>query len=95
MQKRKVRLADYRERRLEAAGLDIEMDDGQVFTIPPAELWPDDFPTDGTLVDRVRSILGERYDAFIAAGGTATVANAMWADRESLDLGEPQASPPS
>lgn len=92
----KVRLSEWRERREAAGALDIETDDGQVFRIPPPELWPDAVYEAEGVVDRVRLILGEdTWAQAQAAGLSATALNAIWADRENLTLGEQQASPPS
>lgn len=93
--KKTVRLSDFRERKM-AEAIEMVTDDDQTFLIPPLDLWPDEVDAAMPLVDRCRLILGaDDWDRFVAAGGTATIMNAVWRDRESLDLGEAPASPPS
>lgn len=63
--------AKYADQRLE-----LEMRDGSVFTIDPPQLWPDDVITlsrDNDLIALAKVILGgvDKYDQFVAAGGTA------------------------
>lgn len=90
---KKVRLSEYRERRLAEDGLEVEFEGGSV-VIPPADLWPEEvLALSGD--DLIKALVGDQWEAFAADGGTAAMLNKMWAEREKLDLGEPQASPPS
>lgn len=93
----KYKLSDVvAEVRDEHPPIEIETDDGRVFTIPPIELWPDGvLEAEGRPLQQARSLLGEDYDAFTAAGGSAAlvmhVVKAHLKDR-GVDLGESAAS---
>ena len=70
----RVKLADYKERKDREGRIEIETDDGQVFTVPPPELWPDEFTKARKDMDpetQVRQLLGdEATERYQAAGGT-------------------------
>lgn len=90
---KKVRLSEFRERRLAEDGLEVEFKGGSV-VIPPPDLWSEDVQAlNGD--DLIKALVGDQWEAFTADGGTAALLNRMWADRETIDLGEAQASPPS
>lgn len=88
----KVKLADFKERKAEEGAIDVEAEDGQVFRIPPPELWPDEvgeLARTGDLVALAVAVLGgeDRFEAFKAAGGTATLLNAIVGDVHGDSLG--------
>jgi hypothetical protein len=95
MARRRFVLSEWKKEREEAGAIDIEVDSGEVFTIPPAELWPDSVRLATNDVEYAVAILGgqERYDAFLAGGGNAAMLNAMFA--EANDGASPGESPAS
>lgn len=67
---RRIVLEDHKQK-LAERGIDIETSNGTTFHIDPPQLWPDNI--DGLdELDTAKTILGgpERYDEFIAAGGS-------------------------
>lgn len=86
MGRKRYRLSEVvAEVREEHPPIEIETDDGQVFEVPPPELWPDEVVELATTrpVDSARLVMGERYDQFIAAGGSAGLLSVI-VQRESL-----------
>jgi hypothetical protein len=64
----------------------IKADDVEI-TVPPAILWPDEV----FIVDDVagaKILLGDNYDAFVAAGGTAPLLFSILAEANGADLPE-------
>lgn len=94
----KVKLSDFRERKELEGAIDIETDDGQTFRVPPPEVWPDDVQKfvkgeEKDIVGLSKAILGnDRYAAFCAAGGSAALLNAIFAEYHGADVGESPAS---
>lgn len=87
----KVKLSDFKERKEIEGAIDVEMDDGQVFRFPPPELWPDEFTRtrkDMAPEEQARALLGEQFDAFIAAGGTIMLALSIVGDHHGASAGE-------
>lgn len=88
----RVKLSDFRERKELEGAIDVETDDGQVFRIPPPELWPDDvlpLAQAKDIVGMARRILGdESYDKFTAAGGSAGILNAIFVEHHGTAAGE-------
>lgn len=75
--------------------IDIEMDDGQVFSVPPAELWSDEALnlTSDDPVAAASALLGAKaYGEFVAAGGSAALMFAIIAKEAGVDVGESPAS---
>lgn len=90
---KRIRLPEWEAERLEAGGVEIETADGQVFVIPPPELWSDEVQTSKGIMGNARAFLGDRYEAFVAAGGSAAVVNAIVTEMlRGGDVGEPPAS---
>lgn len=95
---RRVRLADYIERRKAAEGIAVELPDGTDVTIPPSELWPDEAFAALDANDMARAvelILGDGHARFVAAGGTWRILNGIVREQQGLDVGESEASSPS
>lgn len=93
--RRSVILEDYKGLKRDEGAIDITTADGQVFTIDPPELWPDEsgeLAKANDIVAVSRALLGDCYDAFIEAGGTATLIMAIIKDEHGLDAGESPAS---
>ena len=90
-------IRDYRESKASQA-IEIEGDDGQVFTVPAPELWPDsvlEHAQAGDEVGAAKALLGDDYDAFTKAGGTLLMlADLVFAD-QGATVGESGASPSS
>lgn len=87
----RLKLSDFKERKELEGAVDVEMDDGQVFRIPPPELWPDAVGKvgDGDIEEVGRLILGaETFDSFVAAGGTGMLLQAIVDDHHGAKPGE-------
>lgn len=89
----KVKLSDFKERKELEGAIDVETDDGQVFRIPPPEVWPDEV-NDITKGDRdavrmAQVILGaDQYEKFCAAGGNAAMLHGIFAEVHGASPGE-------
>lgn len=82
----KVNLAEFVERKEAEGAIDIEAG-GETFRIPPAELWPDEFPRG--IVAQAKAIMGEeRFAAFKKAGGSATLLDAIIKETHGADAGK-------
>lgn len=74
MAKRRIVLKDYIAS-LEEQGTEVEHE-GQVFVIPPPQLWPDEVNGTVGVVGQAKAIMGEeQYARLVAAGGTARMVN--------------------
>lgn len=75
--RKRYRLAEVvQEVRDSSPGIEVEADDGQVFQIPPPELWPDEAIelSDKDPVGAARAVLGPKeYERWRAAGGSAAL----------------------
>lgn len=89
---RRVKLGDFKQQRIEAAGVELELDDGTVLVIPPPDLWPDDLFKSKTDEDYIRGIMGDQADAFVAGGGTARIINSLMIEKAHLSVPESGAS---
>lgn len=70
---RRVVLKDHLAK-IEERSIDIETADGQVFTIPPPQLWPDAVDDAVGEVATAKVIMGaKQYAEFVKAGGNARV----------------------
>lgn len=95
----RVKLSDFKERKGVEGRIDVELDDGSVFTIPAPELWPEDFYRtrakldDADLEQTARLIVGDaEYDRFVAGGGTAVLFHALLNEEHGATAGGSQAS---
>lgn len=72
----------------------INLPDGKTIHVPPAQLWSDEAVEagDGDPVRFAKEVLGEDYQAYHDAGGTAMILNAILADANGADTGESAAS---
>lgn len=88
----RIKLSDYKESKANEGRIEIEADDGTVFVIPPAVLWPDDAADRyrlGDIVGCARVIMGEEeYEAFKAAGGSAGIVGALVGEEYGANPGE-------
>lgn len=94
-ERRKIVLVEYREKKLDEAGLDVELPDSTTVTIPPPELWPDaaiKAIAENDIPAAVEAALGDDHEAFIAAGGTAALVMSMVGDVFGGNPGESKAS---
>ncbi len=85
------------EKREQHPDIEIEGDNGEVFRIPPPELWPDavhEAASRNQLIPLATALLGgaEQYAAFRAAGGSASLLNAIVAEHTGASTGESTAS---
>ena len=85
------------EIRAEHPDIEIETDDGQVFVVPPAQLWSDEqikqIQNSGeNALIMARALLGDEYDKFVAAGGTAALLAHIVAESGKAGVGESSAS---
>lgn len=84
------------EARAKHPQIEIEADDGQVFTIDPPQLWPD-AATDPDVGPRetMTALLGDQLAAYQAAGGTYALLNLVieqYSADQGVDLGKSGAS---
>jgi hypothetical protein len=88
----RVKLSDFKERKELEGAIEIETDDGQVFRLPPPEVWPDEVEElyrKREIVSMCRAIMGdEPYDRYVAAGGSASLLNAIFAEYHGTSAGE-------
>jgi hypothetical protein len=89
----RFRLSEFTERKREQGSIEIETDDGSVFRVDPPELWPDDIASATNNEAAARLIMGgDPFDAFVAAGGSATLLVSIIAEAHGVSLGELLAS---
>lgn len=92
---KRVKLAEYIERKNAAEGIIVELADGGEVTVPPAEMWPDAaFAAldKGKVADAVKLILGAEYEAFTKAGGNWRILNGIVAEQQGIDAPQSDAS---
>lgn len=91
-----INLADYVERRRAANTVDIELGDGTIIGVPPAELWSEEVFAilgEGDADKAMRLILGEEQTArFVAEGGNSRILNGIIKEAQGLTAGESEAS---
>lgn len=79
--------------------IEIELNDGQVISIPPSKLWPDlamQELTEGKFASAGRAILGdEKYERFVAGGGSTMILADLIERTQGASVGESNASPSS
>lgn len=91
----RVVLSDYKAKRRDEGAVEIETEDGQVFRIDPPELWPDDIQENlqsGNNIAIARALIGERYDDFVASGGSANLLVGVLGSVHGVSVGESSAS---
>lgn len=83
----KVTYSEFRDRRIAEASIEVDMGDGLVITIPPEECWPHTMPR--SLDKSMRAIIGdEQVDAYLAAGGSLRMLDAIVADVQGAPKGK-------
>lgn len=72
----------------------INLTGGKTIYVPPAQLWSDEAIEYGDKepVKFAQALLGDDYQAFVDAGGSAMLLNAILADFNGADTGESAAS---
>lgn len=91
----RVLLTDYKDEKRKEGLIEIDAGDGNIFTIEPPELWPDEIFTaiDDGPVAMATALIGEdRYEAFLAVGGSASMVNDLVEKRHGDKLGGSSAS---
>lgn len=61
------------------------------FRLDPPELWDDEvneLAAEGKATDLSKKLLGDQYDAFIAAGGSNSIINLVLSKHNGVELGE-------
>lgn len=93
---RKVKLSDFKAKKELEGAIDLEMDDGTVFRIPPPELWPDavaELNQNNDTIGAARALIGEdRYEEFVAKGGNAMAVLGVIGDEHGITVPESDAS---
>lgn len=88
----RIKLSDFKERKDKEGRIEIEGDDGEIYVVPPADIWPDAALALYQANDRIgccREIMGsEVYDKFVAAGGSASILNGIIAEVNGATPGE-------
>lgn len=71
----RVKVSDYKAKKADEGSIEIEMDDGTVYKVPPVELWSDAvlMMSESDPVGCARAVMGAEYDAFVNAGGGAAL----------------------
>jgi hypothetical protein len=95
--RRKIIFAEVEQAKRDEQGIDIEMPDGAVFSIDSPLFWPDGWQKAEDKRTLAAAVLGgeDRLAAFEAAGGTATMLDAILGDvllQKNTSLGESPAS---
>lgn len=88
---KRVRLADYIERKRETGLVEVETDDGTVFAVDPPEIWGEEqiaAAKIGTNEALSRALLGDRFDEFIAKGGSPNLLMNLLSEEHGVSLGE-------
>jgi uncharacterized Zn ribbon protein len=87
----RINLEAWTLEKIEAGALEIEAGD-RVFVVPPIQVWPDGASTaliDGRVADAIRLVMGDDdYQAFVDAGGSATMVATMLEETQGADAGE-------
>lgn len=88
---KQVQLDEFIDRKRAKGAVEIVTGDGTVFTVDPPPLWPDsvaEHAARNDIVGIARALLGDRYDEFVAKGGSAAVLSAILEDHHGLTVGE-------
>lgn len=92
----RVKLTDFKAKKADEGAVEIEADDGEIYRIDAPEVWSDEIAELAQSEDQVavaRALIGEdRYDAFVAAGGTAMLVMAIVSEAHGIQPGESSAS---
>lgn len=92
----RVKLSDFKAKEEKEHSIEIEVDDGTVFTVLPVNLWPDAIGELAAANDDLAAaqlLMGEaQYEQFVAAGGSAKMLFGIIADVNGLTVGESDAS---
>ena len=96
MTRRRIIFAEVEQQKRDEQGIDIEMPDGRVFSIDSPLFWPDEWRQAKERRDLAVIVLGgeDRFAEFEAAGGSATMLDAILGDvlLKNTSLGESEAS---
>lgn len=89
MAKKSYDLSEFVERKRDQGAVEI-VAGGQTFTIDPPEVWSDEVLILSTTdpVGAARALMGEQYEPFVAAGGSASRVLAILQDAHGVTLGE-------
>lgn len=90
---RRVVLSDFKAKKRDEGAIEIEAEDGTVFRIDPPALWPDDalvLAKEKRAVELATLLLGgeDGYRAFVAAGGSAALLDAIIGEELGARAGE-------
>jgi hypothetical protein len=90
MSKTKFVLADVvNEARGKHPDIEVELPDGSVASFPPPQRWSDDLvEVAGDAVAVTKLLLGDKYEAFTEAGGSAMILLDIIKESSGVSLGE-------
>lgn len=93
----RVVLSDFKAKKRDEGAIEIEAEDGTVYRIDPPELWPDEAAVAAQAEDVVglaTALIGgpEKYQEFVAAGGSAAIVSSVLAEVHGIEVGESSAS---
>lgn len=90
MTAKRINLADWVERKKEAGTVEVEMQDGTVYSIDPPETWGDDQLAAARLgnLHLAQALLGDRYEEFVEKGGSSARLIHLLTEEHGLSLGE-------
>ena len=73
--------------------IEVEMPGGEVASFPPPQRWSDEYVNAaGDAVKIARLLLGDKYEAFTAAGGSAMILLDIIKEASGVSLGESSTS---
>ena len=88
-----VNLAAEIQRKRDAGAVPIELAGGEIITIDPPELWPDEWNDCANDVEVMKLLLGDdKWDQLRAEGATTGLILDMVRNRHGADAGESSAS---
>lgn len=91
-----VKLSDFKAKKEAEGAIDIEGNSGQIYRVPPPEIWPDSISSllaANDMIGAARALIGDdRYEEFVADGGSSSAVLAIVADVHGISLPESGAS---
>lgn len=89
---RKIKLSDYKKKKKDEGGIEIELDNGETIRIDPPEIWDDEVlaAAKDDDIEACRLLVGgpEMYELFKASGGSAATLLSMLQDEHGATPGK-------